>query len=261
MKKRICIIGLEREPSLAIRKNYFGPTMYHEMLPKFLVNDGRLFIERTNGIGMLPVDIVVFHGIFENDLDLLTGLAIWGGPCFPNALAMMNCRLKLPCLARALQVSRFNTRRGFLPAQGTIQVNRTSVAKWGNWHCGENKQKFSGEWTGRETSVIEPFFPGESVRVVALGGHQFQIRLAGESWLKSIDDESAAMMEMDPELLEDTLRIKKAFGMDLIANDYIIDNEGNKHLLEVNHIPNMVRFKQLQDSYIQVVNSWIHSQL
>lgn len=256
MAKRICVIGLEKALSDRIREAHFGPFLYHITPPKMVVKNGKLFIERSNGVGMLQVDKVIFHGIYENDLDFITGLALWGGDCFPNAFAMMNCRLKLPCLARALKVSKFNHRRGFVSADTLVSAKELTVAKWGNWHCGENKEKFDSNWKGEEASVLEPFFEGEAVRVVIVGEKAMQIKLEGKDWLKSIHDEAAHFMDIDDELLEDTKNIKEAFGMDIIANDYIV-SDSNKYLLEVNHIPNVMRFQELQNVYLETVIDWI----
>lgn len=259
MKKRICIIGLTQELVAEITQSFDGMFIHHESsVPQIIVDKGQLLVERNNGAGMLPVDKVIFHGIFPNDFDLLTGLSIWDGPCYPNAHAMMNCRLKLPCLARALKVSKFNSQRGFITAQTSIKIKEERVAKWGNWHCGENKAKFNTSWTSEEASVLEPFFEGESVRVVIIGEQQMQIKLEGKDWLKSIHDNTANFMEIDQELLEDTLNIKEAFGMDMIANDYIVGTNGEKHLLEVNHIPNVTRFEKLQQLYIDEIKIWIN---
>ena len=258
MQKRLCIIGLERDMVQEIRNSYFGPIIFHETVPDFLVFKGRLYIERSNGVGMLPVDKVVFHGIYENDFDLITGLAIWGGACYPNALGMMNCRLKLPCLARALRVSKYNSKRGMISSKTEIKVEEETVAKWGNWHCGENKAKFNSTWISEEASIIEPFFEGNSVRVVSIGDNHLQIKLEGEDWLKSIHSAQAELMEIDPDLLEDTIKVKRAFGLDMIANDYISSIKGGNHLLEVNHIPNVTIFDKLRDIYLTNIVNWIN---
>lgn len=258
MGKRICIIGLNREVVDQIKQNFFGSVIHHDFIPKIIVSKGILYVERSKGPGMLPVDKVIFHGIFENDFDLITGLSIWGGDCFPNAFAMMNCRLKLPCLARALNVSNFSSQRGFISPDTTINSTDITVSKWGNWHCGENKHKFKGEWKSTEASVLEPFYEGDSVRIVSIGEVNLQIKLEGSSWLKSIHDESAHFMPINPVLLEDTLKIKKAFGMNMIANDYIVGTDGTIHLLEVNHIPNVDRFEKLRSIYIEEVVKWLN---
>lgn len=259
MRTRLCSIGLDRSIVNRIKETHFGPVIVHDMVPKFYVEEGVLYIERSNRVGFLKVDKVIFHGIYENDFDLITGLAIWGGACYPNALGMMNCRLKLPCLARALQVSRFNSQRGMISPETEIRVAKMTVGKWGNWHCGENKARFDKSWYSKEASVIEPFFEGNSVRVVSIGDAHLQINLEGSDWLKSIHDPKASIMEIDAELLEDTLAIKAHFGLQLIANDYIVGKNGEKHLLEVNHIPNVTRFEELQEIYFEKVTTWLNN--
>src|SRR5208282_414492 len=118
---------------------------------------------------------VVFHGIFEQDLEFLAGLALWGGPCFPNPTAMMDCRLRLPCLVHALRFTRFGGQRGYASPEATYDTESESVAKWGNWHCGENKERFTGRWSAKEPTLFEPFLSGEAVRVVILGKEARQI--------------------------------------------------------------------------------------
>jgi hypothetical protein len=255
----VCIIGLDKPEYTEIRQRVGTPVIAHETLPSLIVVDGELLIQPPNRITHMPVQKVVFHGIFEDDFDFVTGLALWNGPCLPNAQAMLDCRLKLPCLARALRYTRFGEpRRGFVPAGMTLTTEGERVAKWGNWHCGENKTRFNGTWSSSEPSVIEPFISGQSVRVVIIGERSWQIRLDGADWLKSIHDPNAAFMDIDPELLADTQRVRDGFGLEIIANDYIVTEAGTRHLLEVNHIPNVTRFPEIWEGYHDYVVDWIN---
>src|SRR5256885_845111 len=102
MREYICIIGLDEPEYSQIRERVDAPIIAHEALPLMQVQDGQLWVESDRSPRMVPVSAVVFHSIYENDLDFIAGLALWGGPCLPNARAMMDCRLKLPCLVRAL---------------------------------------------------------------------------------------------------------------------------------------------------------------
>lgn len=257
MKKRLCIIGLHQAEYEVIREAYNGPLMWLEAVPKIIVSNGKLFVESNKGLGMLPVDKVVYHGIYADDFDFLCGLSLWGGECFPNPYAMMNCRLKLPCLVRALRVSNFGSQRGYISQNTTLETSKVKVAKWGNWHCGENKERFTGDWESQHSSILEPFFEGEAVRIILIGEQAWQIRLEGEDWLKSIHSEKADFMEIDEELLADTQQIREALEMNLIANDYIVGQDGTKHLLEVNHIPNVTRFEVLRKAYLAFVKEWV----
>jgi len=253
MKERLCLIGLDQAEYEIIRDAYNGPIMWLESVPKIVVSGEKLFVESNKGLGMLLVDKVVYHGIYDDDFDFLSGLAMWDGKCFPNPYAMMNCRLKLPCLVRALRASNFASKRGYISKDTALETSSIKVAKWGNWHCGENKEKFTGTWMSQHSSIIEPFFEGEAVRIILIGEQAWQIKLEGEDWLKSIHSDKAGFMEIDQELLADTIQIRDALEMNLIANDYIVGKDGKKHLLEVNHIPNVTRFEELRKAYLDFV--------
>lgn len=254
---RIVLVGIETEEYQVIRSKYQGHIIWHQAIPNIVVKNGVLFVEKESGVGMLPVDKVVYYGIYENDFDFITGLALWNGSCFPNPIGMMDCRLKMPCLVKALKYSNFGSPRGFVSAKTEITVNQDTVAKWGNWHCGENKHRFTGFWQSEFASTIETYFEGEAVRVMVVGNYAWQIKLEGSSWLKSIHPEEASFMEIDKDLLADTLHIKEQLNMDMIGNDYIVCSDGKKQLLEVNHIPNISRFEAIKQAYLETVLEWI----
>ena len=260
MTDKVLIVGLDPEESTPIKERAGRPCLIHSMLPRIKVERGRLFAERTHVMAFTEVHEVVFHGIFEDDFDFICGLALWGGPVLPDARAMMDCRLKLPCLIRASRASRFGEAlRGFATADIEVNADRETVAKWGNWHCGENKARFVGSYTAGETTSFEPFFHGEAVRVVVVGDRCWQIHLRGEDWLKSIHHADAAFMPVDPALLEDTRGLMAHFGLAFIGVDYIVADDGQKHLLEVNHIPSITCFPEIRQAYLDLAVDWLSS--
>ncbi len=261
MRNYTLIVGLDETESQQIRDALDTFAISHVVIPKIRVIDGQLYAETGRGVQMVSISSVIYHGIYENDLDFITGLGFWGGPCLPNPRGMMDLRLKLPGLLRALDHTRFGHPRGFVSANTAIPPQEQElVAKWGNWHCGENKERFTDRWSGEEASIIEPFLEGDAVRVVIIGDKHWQIKLEGDSWLKSIHHEVADFMAVDPELLDDTRNIQQAFGLEIIANDYIVADDGQKYLLEVNHIPNVTRFSELWDAYLAFIVGWVNQQ-
>jgi hypothetical protein len=253
----VCLIGLDEPEAQAIKAHLDVPVIIHTTLPGIMVKDGELWVEKSGRPKWARVSAVIYHGIFEDDLDFIAALALWGGACFPNPRAMMDCRLRIPCLVRALQFTRYGLPlRGFASPYVYFSSDEERVAKWGNWHAGENKERFIGTWNSDKPALIEHFLPGEAVRIVMVGEQAWQIRQAGEDWLKSIHHEGAEFMELDPDLLADTKAIKDGFGLEIIGNDYIIGAE-TKHLLEVNHIPNLTRFPELWTAYEGHVVAWI----
>jgi hypothetical protein len=258
MADYVCIVGLDEPEYTALQSRLNVPVIAHAVLPKIVLDDGQLYVETTRVNQYARVSKLVYHGIFEDDLDFIGALALWGGACLPNAKAMLDCRLKLTNLVKALQFTHFGEPlRGYASPYARFEGEGERVAKWGNWHCGENKARFTGRWSSEHPAIIERFLVGQAVRVVMIGDRFWQIRLEGDDWLKSIHHDNATMMPIDNELLEDTVRIREGFGLEIIANDYIVTEGGTKHLLEVNHIPNVTRFPQLWEAYAEYVTHWI----
>jgi hypothetical protein len=256
MAERILLIGFDDAEAAELSARLPFECVCHEMLPRIVVERGRLYAESPRMLRLLHISRVVFHGIFEHDLDFLAGLALWGGPCFPNPAAMMDCRLRLPCLVHALKYTRFGgPSRGFASPDAEFTAESESVAKWGNWHCGENKERFSGTWTAAEPTLFEPFVQGEAVRVVIVREAR-QIRLTGPGWLKSVHGQGAAFMTPDPDLVADTRAVQRGLGLDIIANDYIVSDTG-PYLLEVNHIPSVTCFPELWQEYVDLIAQWV----
>lgn len=257
MKEYVCLVGLDDAEAQEIRDALDMPCFYRATLPNIKVQDGQLWVETESRPRYVPVKKLVYHAIYENDLDFITGLAFWGGACFPNPRAMLDLRMKLPGLLRVLEHTRFAYPRGFVTAQTPYKTEKEAVAKWGNWHCGENKERFNTWWEGAESAIIEPYLDGAAVRVVMIGEQYWQIRLDGDNWLKSIHHANAHVMPVDKALLADTRTIQAAFGMEIIANDYIIGKDGTRYLLEVNHIPNVTRFPIIWAAYRDYVIEWL----
>lgn len=258
MPPRPCLIGLDEPQIRDLRKRFGGPLLAYETLPRMILRDGELLIEELSGFGYAPISRVVYHGIFEDDHDLIAGLALWNGPTLPNASAMLDCRLKLPCLVRALRYTRFGApARGYASPGAEYQTEVERIAKWGDWHCGENKARFTGTRVAHESSIIERFLAGDAVRIVVIGEQFWQIKLEGEGWLKSIHHLTASFMDPDPQLVEDTRNVASGFGLEIAAIDYMITPDGIPHLLEVNHIPNVTRFPDIWEAYAAYVTDWL----
>jgi hypothetical protein len=256
--ERLLVIGLDELEYRELRVRAGVPMVYRDLAPRIFVDQGRLFVESANAFGAwTEVTRVIFHGIFEDDYALIGGLALWGGPCLPNAIGMMECRLRVPCLVRALGVSRFSApQRGFISAGAAVDLPGDRVAKWGEWHCGENKERVSGNWTADAASLVEPYLPGSSVRVHLLGEKPWQLQMGGADWKQSIHDSSAKLVPLDEELVADARALQRHFGLEMLAVDYQVTADGTKHLLEVNHIPNVTLFSELREAYLEYAARW-----
>ncbi|MHC5539234.1 hypothetical protein ACYOEI_13535 [Singulisphaera rosea] len=253
------LIGLDESESKEIRRRLEAtPVFTFTSLPRIRVERGRLLVEHPHAMDrFVPVDGVVYHAIFEDDFDFLTALALWGGPCLPSARGMMELRLRLSGLVRVLAITRFGgLPRGYADRDSRLDVECPTVAKWGNWHCGEDKQRFEGSWTATEPTLFETFVDGEAVRIILVDRQAWQVRMAGDDWLKSVHDPRAAFMPIDPELLDDTRRLAEHFGLQTIGVDYMVSLEGDRSLLEVNHVPNVTVFPEVRTAYLDLVVRW-----
>lgn len=254
----ILLVGLDEPETTELRKRLDRPAYAFENLPRIQVDRGQLLVEHPHRMNQfVPLERVVFHAIFEDDFDFLTALALWGGPCMPGARGMMDLRYRLPGLVRALSVTRFGqSPRGYADRGTIVNTETDQVAKWGNWHCGEDKARFTGAWTASEPTLFEQFHEGEAVRIILVGEHAWQVRMAGDGWLKSIHHHDAMFTEIDPELLDDTRRLAAHFGLETVGVDYMVTPDGSRHLLEVNHVPNVTVFPEVRDAYLDLVVQW-----
>ncbi|AGA28554.1 hypothetical protein Sinac_4358 [Singulisphaera acidiphila DSM 18658] len=251
-------VGLDEPETSELRGCFAQPVLAFETLPRIQVDRGRLMVEHPHRMNQfVPIGRAVFHAIFEDDFDFITALALWGGPCLPGARGMMDLRHRLPGLVRAMAVTRFGqVPRGYAD-RGTIVVTDSErVAKWGNWHCGEDKSRFSGSWNATQPTLFEEYVEGEAVRIVLVGERAWQVRMAGDGWLKSIHHQNTAFMPIDPELLDDSRRLATHFGLEVVSVDYILAPDGSRHLLEVNHVPNVTVFPEVRGAYLDLVVEW-----
>lgn len=254
----ILLVGLDEPEISELRRRLAQPVLAFETLPRIQVDRGRLMVEHPHRMDQFVlVGRVVFHAIFEDDFDFITALALWGGPCLPGARGMMDLRHRLPGLVRAIAVTRFGQiPRAYADRGTTVVADSERVAKWGNWHCGEDKTRVSGSWNATQPTLFEEYVEGDAVRLVLVGDRAWQVRMAGDGWLKSIHHRDAAFMPIDPALLDDSRRLANHFGLEIVGVDYIVAPDGSRHLLEVNHVPNVTVFPDVREAYLDLVVEW-----
>jgi hypothetical protein len=157
-----------------------------------------------------------------------------------------------------LSITRFGKiPRGYADRGTSVVAETEHVAKWGNWHCGEDKARFSGAWTADQPILFEEYLEGEAVRIVLVGKRAWQVRMAGDGWLKSIHHRDADFMPIDHELLDDSRRIAAHFRLEIVGVDYIVGVDGSRHLLEVNHVPNVTVLSEVRAAYLVLVVDWV----
>ena len=255
----VALIGLEREEVAELKSRVDCRFVSFDMMPKVQLREQQLYLGHFGTWDWKgPVGKVVFHGIFEDDLPGIAALALWGGPCLPGASGLLDCRPRIANLARVRRVSKFGALpRSYTDPETTYHAATPSVAKWGEWHCGEGKERFEGEWHAKEPTLVEPFLAGDAVRVTAIGDTLFQLRLGGDDWKKSIHHATAAFMPLDNQLADDVRLMRDRFGLEVCAADYIVAPDGTPHLLELNHVPNVTQFPEIRSAYLDFAAKWI----
>ncbi|MEN9611946.1 MAG: hypothetical protein RLZZ628_2760 [Bacteroidota bacterium] len=108
---------------------------------------------------------------------------------------------------------------------------------------------------------VEEFIHGEAVRVMLVGDKYWQIKLMGETWLKSIHHDDACEMPVDKALLEDTQNLARHFNLEIVGVDYMVGYNGEKYLLEVNHIPNVTIFPSMNEAFLEYARHWVRNHI
>ena len=81
--------------------------------------------------------------------------------------------------------------RGYADRGTSVTAEGQAVAKWGNWHCGEDKARFDGSWTATVPTLFEEFVEGDAVRGKASGlhtahcPHRFASEFSSPSWSRA----------------------------------------------------------------------------
>src|SRR3954470_9446842 len=104
----LLLVGLDEPEISELRRRLGRPVLAFETPPRIRVDRGRLLVEHPHIMNhFFPAGRVAYHDIFEDDFDCLTAWALWAATCLLSASGMMDLRLRLPGLVRALAVSRF----------------------------------------------------------------------------------------------------------------------------------------------------------
>lgn len=161
-------------------------------------------------------------------------------PCWPDPAALLAVSDRHAAMARCLAAGLVEhpvvqarwSREPLLPFPYVLKV--------GNEHRGEGKYLIRRaedivRWDGIAT--MEPFFDGESVRVLLLGDHTFGVRIRNEgSWIKNAPGASLEPWDPDPAVVDHARRAMRLFNLEIAGVDYVIDRSGPR-FIELNPFP------------------------
>jgi hypothetical protein len=185
---------------------------------------------------------VYFADVRDKDIERhnLGVLSRSGIPCWPSPSALLALSDPHAALARCVGAG--------LVGHPVVQARWTKepplpfpyVLKVGEEHRGEGKFLIRSaadisRWEG--VATMEPFFDGESVRVLLVGDEAFGVRIRNEgSWIKNSAGASVEPWAPDPALVAHARRAMQLFGLDIAGIDYVID-QGGPHFIEINPFP------------------------
>lgn len=161
-------------------------------------------------------------------------------PCWPDPARLLAASGRHEALARCVAAG--------LVTHPVVQSLHTTepllpfpyVLKEGDLHRGEGKHliRSAGDipsWEGVATA--EPFFEGESVRVLLIDEDVFGATIRNESsWIKNASGAVVEPWRPSDALVEHARRVASLFELTVVGVDYIVTREG-AHLLELNPFP------------------------
>jgi len=161
-------------------------------------------------------------------------------PCWPDPAALLAVSERHAALARVVAAGLVD--HPVVQAQFSRQplLPLPYVLKIGDEHRGEGKVLIRSasdipSWEGIAT--MEPFFEGESVRVLLIGDCAFGVRIRNDdSWIKNSPGASVEAWEPDGAIVAHAQRAMRLFGLEIAGVDYVIDSNGF-HFIELNPFP------------------------
>lgn len=248
----IVAIGLDDSLKTSLREavGVGVRVLSYPMPPKGFSADGRLWVESSKAIDLwIEPSGVVFHGYFDEALDLRRAIALSNIPCYPAMTPTLVHEDRAISLALARQADAFDrVGRGYVPAGRSYEARLESVCKRSNRHCGEDKDRIPKGAVVDGPALVEPFVEGESVRILLIRStgessrvSAWGIRYESADWRKNVGGTSRVDQGLlQTPLLARATDIQTRLGLDVVGVDFIIPNDGGTPLLlEINTYPGL----------------------
>lgn len=218
--------------------------------------DGRLF--RVNQPREDIRGVIHYANCQDSELESGNLWSIMNGdiPCWPPPNALIEMLDRHRVMQRCIDHGLVTNNKVFVSTVGEALAKAGDSENWvvktGNEHRGLGKYLWEDDWSREleftDLVTVEPFYEGESVRVLIIGDREFGIRMTNEdSWIKNAPGAEKHLWDTSkrPGIVNHARKVADHFGLDVAGVDYIVDKDDKYHFLEVNQYPGLAGFDDI----------------
>lgn len=164
-------------------------------------------------------------------------------PCWPDPQILAKLENRHDVMKMCIDAGLTTDRVIQVVPEQCIDLSYPFVVKTGNDHVGVGKHLCKTyvdipEWTGVATA--EPFYSGESIRVLFIGESVFGLKYDNESsWIKNSAGCEIFDYKISDRLLAHARSVRDCFSLEICGIDYIVEPSGKFHFLEYNQFPGL----------------------
>jgi hypothetical protein len=179
-------------------------------------------------------------------------------PCWPDPRILLLMADRHKVLEKCVEYGFVNHRIVQGKFEDKPRLDFPFVLKTGTQHRGEGKYLIKSEsdipeWEG--IASLEPFFEGDSIRVLIIGKNLFCIKLKNDkSWIKNSAGSDFDFIEKLPDaLIDHALSVAYKFKLEIAGVDYILDKD-KFYFLEINQFPGIGASDEIIDTARRFLN-------
>lgn len=223
------------------------------------LENGKLFYWNEPLLGVIHYANCQDSELERDNLEAIkqSGVSCW--PC-PDRLLRMLSRHEVmqECIDAGLVT---NDQVHVLPTDEPwaihVPVDLPYVIKTTNEHRGLGKHLIKTDtdfhaldFTGLDLVTVEPFYKGRSIRVLRMSPVLFGIEIVNDSnWIKNAPGAEAHRFDLrgHADMVDHALSVAEHFGLDCAGVDYILEEDGTFHLLEINQYPGLATTDEVEE--------------
>lgn len=233
------------------------------MTPDRLIPVNHKTVKRTRYVNEELKGVILYADVGDKSIEennILT--CIYNNvPCWPKPSKLIDMLDRHKVMNRCIQSGFVDHKEQVYQMEydeNYIPLDFPFVIKTGNEHRGLGKYLITKAneipiWEG--VATIEPFFTGTSVRILILGDSVFGIRIDNaNSWIANSPGAEASTFVPDDKIVKHAKEVTEEFGLDVAGVDYIMEEDGTYHFLEINQYPGLDVSDEVNDIAAKFLN-------